>query len=99
MVATRCSIRLAPRLGLVAEPNPVIPQHTTPVPEAGGLGVLAGLLAACACWVALREIGADLAPIGASSALLVGIAGFFAIGLVDDRVDFSEAGKFGLQAG
>ncbi|MGE0462410.1 MAG: glycosyltransferase family 4 protein [Vicinamibacterales bacterium] len=86
----------ARRLGFVARPNPIVPQHTRPVAHLGGLGVAAGLgaglLAAASAAPGSPVNGADLAG------LIAGALGFLVLGALDDIAPLHAAAKFALQA-
>lgn len=67
---------IARHAGIVAKPNPIIPQHQKPTAYLGGVGIAIG---GAAAWFALRL------PIGGEGlALLVPAVGFLVLGLVDD---------------
>lgn len=86
---------LAPRLGMVSYPNPIVPQHTRPVAYLGGLGVAGGMAAALwTSWMAGGLPGAGGLP---WPALFVGGAGFLLVGLVDDARPFSPGAKLAWQ--
>jgi UDP-GlcNAc:undecaprenyl-phosphate GlcNAc-1-phosphate transferase len=81
---------IARRLGIVARPNPIVPQHRRPTAYLGGVGIGVGL--AVATWVAggaPRQMAAFAVP----------AAGFLALGLVDDLRPFRPIVKLALQCG
>ena len=65
--------KLARRFSIVANPNPIVPQHRAPVAYLGGIGVAAGL--ACALLV-IGELRCD--------AITIGALGMVLLGLIDD---------------
>lgn len=65
----------ARRRGLLDRPDPSRRTHDVPTPRLGGAGIAAGVLAFVA-------VGGARAPVPAG--LLVGAAGFFLVGLLDD---------------
>jgi UDP-GlcNAc:undecaprenyl-phosphate GlcNAc-1-phosphate transferase len=83
-LATWAAREAAVRLGVVAAPNPIVPQHRRPIAYLGGLGVGAAGTAA---------IAAAGAPLG----WLPGAAAFLLLGVVDDLRPFSPAWKLALQ--
>jgi UDP-GlcNAc:undecaprenyl-phosphate/decaprenyl-phosphate GlcNAc-1-phosphate transferase len=91
LAATWLARRVAWSLGVVAAPNPIIPQHTRPVAYLGGLGVAAGL--AVGLEVARRTGGPTPSP-----GLLGGAVAFLLLGFVDDLVSFRPPTKLALQA-
>lgn len=77
-------IRLAPRLGLVDRPD-ARKVHTTPIPRAGGIGIVLGALAPVALWLPLDvEI----------QAYLFGCLVLLAFGLWDDIRELGHYTKF-----
>jgi UDP-GlcNAc:undecaprenyl-phosphate/decaprenyl-phosphate GlcNAc-1-phosphate transferase len=56
LVATRMSMPLALRLGAVDQPNPDVSTHVRPTPLLGGLGMIAGTLAALGSVAAEPEL-------------------------------------------
>ncbi|MBD3161330.1 MAG: hypothetical protein GF346_03930 [Candidatus Eisenbacteria bacterium] len=93
VAATAAFIRLAPRAGFVAHPR-ADRYHSAPVPLLGGaawlLGV--GIAAIVTRSPSAAETGASLLP-----AAGVGIAGFFLVGLRDDRWPLGPLAKGILQ--
>src|SRR5512139_3486787 len=83
------------RMGLVDEPG-LRKIHLEPVPLAGGPAVLASLLIVCGAVLAQR-----LAPLDGHRtvllAVLVGAAGMFLVGLVDDRFEMNAGVKLAGQ--
>jgi UDP-GlcNAc:undecaprenyl-phosphate GlcNAc-1-phosphate transferase len=87
---------VARRTGMVARPNPIVPQHTRPVAHLGGLGLGAGLAAGVGVLVIA---GAPPGPGGMSAAGFAGAAALFlALGALDDVIELGAAAKFLLQA-
>lgn len=90
-VATMLARSFARRIGFVALPNAIVPQHRAPVPYLGGVGVALGggiaiLLGGGSAWL--------------SSARLLWCLPFLAfliLGLVDDANPFQPGRKFLLQ--
>jgi len=82
---------LALCLGVVNNPNPLIPQHTRPVAYLGGVGVAIGIAAGV---VALWFTNAAMPGV---EILLVATM-FLALGVADDLLAFKPAPKFALQA-
>jgi UDP-GlcNAc:undecaprenyl-phosphate GlcNAc-1-phosphate transferase len=84
---------LAIRLGIMDQPNPIVPDHRHAVPYLGGLGLLGGAFLALAV--------AGVAGLGSATGtplwLLAGGALFLAIGLVDDLHELGAALKMALQ--
>lgn len=67
---------IARAAGIVAKPNPIIPQHQKPTAYLGGVGIAIG---GTASWFALRV------PMGGEAlAILAPAVGFLVLGLVDD---------------
>lgn len=96
-VATWLVRAAARRLGIVNQPNPLVPQHTRPVAYLGGvgvgIGVACGLLALHAMFPsALPALGLPIVSILIPSAL------YLILGVADDLIAFSPARKFVLQA-
>ncbi|MFG0283343.1 MAG: MraY family glycosyltransferase [Phycisphaerales bacterium JB039] len=90
-LATALVAMLARRMGLVAKPNPIVPQHTRPVAHLGGLGLALGLGAgAAAVWLTGGASGIQAGLWGSAAAFVV-------VGAIDDVVAFGAAAKFGLQ--
>lgn len=85
----------ARKLGFVAKPNPIVPQHIRPVAHLGGIGLGIGLAAGLG---AVLMAGAVAAPEGMSAAGFAAAAGLFlALGAIDDLMTLSAAAKFALQ--
>jgi len=82
---------LAPRLGMMCRPNPLVPQHTRTVAYLGGVGVAVGIVSGAAAapgwWRALPAWG-----------LAAGAVSFLALGVLDDARPLSPRGKLALQA-
>jgi UDP-GlcNAc:undecaprenyl-phosphate GlcNAc-1-phosphate transferase len=90
-VATLGARALAPALGLVSKPNPIVAQHVKPIACLGGLGVATGSLLA----LALAARGTLL-----GSAHLLGPALLFlGLGILDDRKPLTPIVKLVAQAG
>ena len=90
VAAAACSFGmrgLARRYSLVADPNPIVPQHREPVPYLGGLGVAGGILC-----------GLLFSGYWPSSAILVGAVGMLAIGLIDDLAPLEPKTKLLAQS-
>lgn len=79
--------RLAPRLGLLDEPN-ARKIHVQPMPRVGGWGIAVGTLAAITLWMPAGQ---------ASTALMVGGLILLIAGAVDDIRDLPGKVKLGLQ--
>lgn len=97
LVTTALARAAAVRTGLVARPNPIVPQHTAPVAYLGGLGLAGGVAYALAI---LHDAGAVpelLASPGARGGLAGSVA-FLALGLADDVRPFTPGPKLALQA-
>ncbi len=47
--------RLAPRIGLIDRPDPR-KVHATPIPRAGGIGIVLGALVPIAMWLPIDEL-------------------------------------------
>jgi UDP-GlcNAc:undecaprenyl-phosphate GlcNAc-1-phosphate transferase len=71
--ATAAARMLARRFDVVANPNPIVPQHRAPVAYLGGLGLAAGLLLAL---LATGELP--------GAAICAGAGGMLVLGLLDD---------------
>lgn len=95
-LCTAAARAVAPRVGMVSHPNPLVPQHTRTVAYLGGVGVAGGMAAALwAAWLA----GALPATGGLSGAALAGGgAAFLLLGLADDARPFAPGAKLALQA-
>jgi len=88
--ATLGARALAPWLGLVSKPNPLVARHVAPVACLGGLGVAAGMIAALAL-VAPAEFGAR-------AGLIAPAVLFLLLGIVDDRFPLQPPVKLASQA-
>ncbi len=91
--ATWAARGAARRVGFVAPPNPIVPQHTHPVAYLGGLGVMGGLVGG---WVlggfAAPEVSLLPAPLPAGP-VIFGMLAFLGLGLVDDAVTLGPLTK------
>jgi UDP-GlcNAc:undecaprenyl-phosphate GlcNAc-1-phosphate transferase len=67
---------IARRLGIVAKPNPIVPQHQKPTAYLGGVGIALGF----ALVLAAGRLALDRLTV----AFVVPAAGYLALGLVDD---------------
>lgn len=94
LAATWLARRLAPGLGLIDRPNPIVPQHTRPVARLGGAGVAAGAAAALGLgwWLGLVTEAEPL-----TGPALVALL-FLLLGLLDDWKRLAPAPKLALQA-
>ncbi len=81
--ATWLARGLARRFSIVAEPNPIVPQHREPVAYLGGVGLALGLL--CALW-ATADLHLD--------AVTAGALGMLCLGLLDDLHPLQPLYKF-----
>jgi UDP-GlcNAc:undecaprenyl-phosphate/decaprenyl-phosphate GlcNAc-1-phosphate transferase len=86
---------VAIRLGILNQPNPIVPDHRSPIPYLGGIGLLLGAYLTIAVTVLVSGSTMDGAPLW----LLVGGAAFLLVGLLDDLLTFSAARKLVLQFG
>ena len=77
-------IRLAPRLGMVDQPDPR-KVHTIPTPRVGGVGIVVGSLVSILLWVPLNP---------ATEAYLFGAFVLLAFGLWDDSHELGHYVKF-----
>lgn len=91
---TRVAIAVAPRLGLVNAPSPLVLQHTRTVPCVGGEAVL---VAAAIVSVSARAAGV-VADVAGWNVLAAGAVAFLLLGLWDDFRPLSPAVKFAGQA-
>lgn len=98
-LATDLARRLALRVNFVNQPNPIIPQHTAPVPYLGGVGVVAGLTMAIAMlWVTSDdELRANIQHF-VEPAWSLGLSGYLVLGTVDDARTLRPMEKFGFQS-
>ncbi len=94
ILATAGARRWAPRLGLIDQPS-ARKCHRTPVPLAGGLGIVVALAVSGIAVAAFGLSPALRTP--ATAALLAAGAFLFLVGLLDDRVDLRARYKLGLQ--
>jgi len=94
VVCTWVARSLALRWGVVALPNPIIPQHTRSIALLGGVGVAAGI-AVCCLSAALVQGAEDFWP-----SLQIGVAAlpFLVLGVIDDLRALAPGLKFALQA-
>ena len=102
-LVTPLAKRIAHRLGIVAIPG-ARKIHQVPIPQAGGLAMLAGIVvmvlvqAAGEAWLGWRGFLSDF---GASPALLASIAAgtliIFVVGFIDDLYDIRPGTKFAGQ--
>jgi UDP-GlcNAc:undecaprenyl-phosphate GlcNAc-1-phosphate transferase len=94
-LCTGAARALAPRLGMVAAPNPIVPQHTRPVATLGGAGVAGGLAAA----LGAAALAGALRPVEGlpAAALLGGGGAFLAVGLADDARPLAPLAKLAAQ--
>jgi UDP-GlcNAc:undecaprenyl-phosphate GlcNAc-1-phosphate transferase len=86
---------VAPRVGMISRPNPIVPQHTRPVAYLGGIGIAGGM--ASALFAAWRVGGPPDAGGLPWPALIAGGAAFLLLGLVDDARAFAPGTKLLLQ--
>ncbi len=77
-------IRLAPRIGMVDQPDPR-KVHAKPIPRAGGVGIVLGALAPLVLWLPLDSI---------LSAYLFGALVLLAFGAWDDIKELGHYAKF-----
>jgi UDP-GlcNAc:undecaprenyl-phosphate GlcNAc-1-phosphate transferase len=94
VVATGLARALALRTGFVNHPNPIVPDHTTPIAYLGGAGIAAGAAAGGAAAVAAGAIVDPIPP-----GLLVGAIGLLMVGLYDDLRALGAGTKLVLEAG
>lgn len=94
MIATRLSIPLAFRLGLVSHPNRIVPQHNATVACFGGVSIAAAALAGWGLFQAtgLLTFNQQLPP-----GLIVGGILFLLVGVGDDIFAFRPGLKLALQ--
>jgi len=79
--------RVALHYSIVANPNPIVPQHQDPIAILGGLGVAGGLL-----------FGLVASGYWPGIAIFVGALGMLALGLIDDLKPFSPKRKIVIQS-
>jgi UDP-GlcNAc:undecaprenyl-phosphate GlcNAc-1-phosphate transferase len=84
VLATPLVGRLARRAGAVDEPHDPRKVHTEPVPTLGGLGMMAGFVAALAVAAFLPAFSELFAVSSEPAGLLAGVAVIAVIGVVDD---------------
>jgi UDP-GlcNAc:undecaprenyl-phosphate GlcNAc-1-phosphate transferase len=89
VAATWLVRRLARRLGLMAQPSPLVPQHRVPVAYLGGAGIAIGFAVA----LAVARPALD----GRAAAFLVPGLGFLVLGLIDDLRPFRPIAKLTWQ--
>jgi UDP-N-acetylmuramyl pentapeptide phosphotransferase/UDP-N-acetylglucosamine-1-phosphate transferase/glycosyltransferase involved in cell wall biosynthesis len=97
---TRVARAVARACGLVARPNPIVPQHTRPVAYLGGPGIALGAASALLVFVVLGRaglVGLRDAPAHFAAIVVPGVL-FLVLGAVDDRWRLSPAPKLALQA-
>lgn len=80
------------RLGLVRQPNPIVPQHRRPIAHFGGLAIYG---AAAAALVAARMAGTG--GLEGVHRLAVPATAFLLLGVIDDLYQLSALPKFVLQ--
>lgn len=80
---------LAPGLGWIAPPNPIVPQHRSPVAVMGGIAIVTGALVAGA----LARLPVDRATVAWALPCLL----FLAVGIRDDLKPLSPAHKMAAQ--
>jgi UDP-GlcNAc:undecaprenyl-phosphate/decaprenyl-phosphate GlcNAc-1-phosphate transferase len=97
-LATWLVRRAAWALGIVAAPNPIVPQHTRPVAYLGGTGIAAGAGAVLGV-AALSGIPVSLLPPGDERALLLGAIGYLGLGTFDDLRPLRPGPKLAAQLG
>ncbi|MEM7023601.1 MAG: MraY family glycosyltransferase [Pseudomonadota bacterium] len=91
-VGTYCARSAAYRLGLVSEPNPIVPQHQQSTAYLGGIGVLVGVLVGVIVGSLLGQ------EIERAAWFCVMAASFTVLGLVDDIKVLGVGTKFCCQA-
>lgn len=84
MVVIPVMIRLAPRIGMVDQPDPR-KVHAVPVPRVGGIGIIAGALAAILLWVPFDQT---------VTAYLFGSVVLLVFGAWDDSCELGHYVKF-----
>jgi UDP-GlcNAc:undecaprenyl-phosphate/decaprenyl-phosphate GlcNAc-1-phosphate transferase len=92
LIATGVARRIALRLRVLNDPNPINRDHVTAIPYLGGLGIAVGV--AVGILVALVATDAAAPPLG----IVVGGLGFLLIGLLDDLHTYGAGRKLALQA-
>jgi UDP-GlcNAc:undecaprenyl-phosphate GlcNAc-1-phosphate transferase len=97
-VGTAMARRAAYAIGMVSQPNPIVPQHTRSTAYLGGVGVALGIGAATIVTSLIVGSTAAGSSTRQSEAILGGAAAFFVLGILDDRRAFGAATKFALQA-
>ncbi len=85
---------MAVKIGFVANPNPIVPQHTRPIAYLGGVGVSIGAIVAV---IVLSLIGGLDNNFGAILSIGVPALLFLGLGVADDLRRFSAALKFTAQ--
>src|SRR5262249_54705501 len=85
-MSTRAVRGATRRLGLVAMPRPIVPQHTFPISTLGGLAIFAAAASAIL-----------VSPIHMRPALVVGACLFAATGVLDDIRELGVGAKVALQ--
>ncbi len=87
--------RLAFRWGMVSKPNPIVPQHTTPVAYLGGVGIAFGLTPVAAGMILTSD--QPIIVRAASMPYLLPAALFLVLGVADDLRQYSASAKFAFQ--
>jgi UDP-GlcNAc:undecaprenyl-phosphate GlcNAc-1-phosphate transferase len=92
IASTWAARAIALRLGFVSHPNPIVPQHTTPVAYLGGAGL--------AVAIAVAVVAGMLRGASVTVPLFLWLPGvlFLLLGVVDDLRPFSAGRKLVLQS-